>query len=114
MDIFSELGRLLEGNYQEVITTSVLEEIHRLKLRATDSKAKAFDLAISMTTKCRILDEPLRPGEDVDDQLIRLAMRDDYMVATTDADLRRRLRAMGITVIFLRQRSHLQIDGPIH
>jgi len=55
----------------------------------------------------------LGPQEDVDDQLLRLAERDGCVVATTDTELRKRLRNRGLPVIFLRQSRFLAIDGII-
>jgi rRNA-processing protein FCF1 len=47
----------------------------------------------------------------VDDSLVRVAKENGFYVATADAQLRRRCRGEGVPVIFLRQRSHLALDG---
>jgi rRNA-processing protein FCF1 len=47
----------------------------------------------------------------VDDSLLRLASTGGYVVATTDAELRRRLRRAGVKVLILRQKRYLQLVG---
>jgi rRNA-processing protein FCF1 len=59
------------------------------------------------------LDENLDPSENVDDFIFRIASQTGYPVATNDADLRQRLRAVGIPVVYMRQRAFLETDGII-
>jgi rRNA-processing protein FCF1 len=40
----------------------------------------------------------------VDDQLIQMAKRGEYIVATSDSQLRRRLRKEGVSIIYLKNR----------
>jgi rRNA-processing protein FCF1 len=58
-----------------------------------------------------VLEEELGAGETVDDFLLRSAADKGWLVATNDSDLRRRLRRVGVPVIYLRQRAYLEIDG---
>jgi rRNA-processing protein FCF1 len=113
VDIFSELDRLVGGIYQCVVMSAVLDELRRIDGKERRTRAGENDLAVSLSRRCSYLNEPLRHGEIVDDQIVRLSVREGYAVATTDADLRRRLRSRGVPVFYLRQRNHLDLDGAI-
>ena len=86
----------------------------RLKTQVKLGEEKEIDFALALANKIAILDEKLESGEEVDDQLIRLGSRGGYVVATTDAELRRRLRERSIPVVYLRQRRYLILDGIVN
>ena len=113
VDVFSELDRLVSGTYRCAVTPAVLEELGHVAGRQKRSRAGEHDLAIYLSGRCATIDEPLSPGEEVDDQIVRLSSREGYAAATTDADLRRRLREQGVPVFYLRQRTHLAVDGSL-
>jgi len=91
----------------------VIEELRLLKLDAKPSFVKEIDFAVGLVERCEVLDENLDPGENVDDFILRITSRTGYPVATNDADLRQRLRAVGVPVVYMRQRAFLEIDGNI-
>ena len=51
--------------------------------------------------------------ETNDDVIVRVATKWRCPVATNDRELRKRLRSIGIPVIFLRQRSRLDVEGAL-
>jgi uncharacterized protein len=54
-----------------------------------------------------------KPGESVDDSLLRLSEK-SRLLCTNDRDLRLKAREKDINVIFLRQRSYLDVDGHLN
>jgi hypothetical protein len=96
-----------------VTTPAVVDELKQLKKSVKIGELKEINFALNLAEKITIIDEILAPGEKVDDQLIRIAQREGCVVATTDSELRRRLRRAGLPVIFLRQTRHLVIEGLI-
>ncbi len=114
VDVFAELDRLVGGMYRCVVTPAVLEEFERVAGKERRVSEWENDLAGSLVRQCSTIDEPLGQGEKVDDQIVRLSIRDGYAVSTTDADLRRRLRRIGVPVFYLRQRNHLDLDGSLN
>lgn len=111
VDIFEELQRLLGGLVRYVIPSPVIEELILLRQEAKHSLRKKMDFALEISEQCEIVEEDVGHGETVDDVLVRLAIKWSCPLATNDAELRRRLRAEGIPVIYLRQRAYLDIDG---
>jgi len=114
VDVQEELKRVIETAFKLATTKAVVEELKWLRTRVKPGEVKEVDFALAEADKITILDPNLESGEDVDDQLIRLAARSGYIVATTDAELRRRLRERSIPVVYLRQRRHLAVDGLIN
>jgi len=113
VDIFEELQRLFEGPVRCVVPAPVTEELRLLRREAKPKARKMVDFALALTGRCEVAEENLLQGEMVDDAILRLAQRWGCPVATNDAQLRKRLRAEGIPVIYLRQRAYLEVDGAI-
>jgi rRNA-processing protein FCF1 len=114
VDIEAELKRVIETSFELVTTTAVVEELRKLKNLVKPGEQKEIEFALTLADEITLLDVHLEPGEEVDDQLIRLAAFGGYVVGTTDAMLRRRLRERSIPVVYLRQKRHLIVDGLIN
>lgn len=113
VDIFEELDRLLEGRVRCVVPSPVFEELQLLKQEAKPSLRKEIDFALALARRCETAEERVEPGENFDDVLVRLAKLWVCPVATNDGELRRRLRAEGVPVIYLRKRAYLEVEGTI-
>jgi uncharacterized protein len=113
VDYKAEIERIIEASFILVTTPAVVEELKQLRTSVKVGELKEIDFALALAEKITVIDENLAPGEKVDDQLIRVAKREGCVVATTDSELRRRLRRAGVPVIFLRQARYLVFDGLI-
>jgi rRNA-processing protein FCF1 len=111
VDIFEELHRLLGRNVRCVVTMPIIDELRLLRTDAKPSFRKEVDFALGLVDRCEVMEASLGPGEAVDDSIVRVASDGPFIVATNDAELRRRLRKAGVSVVFLRQRNHLEIEG---
>ena len=111
VDIFSEMAGLLEVVVEPVVMQSVLDEIHLLLREAKPSFSRELEFALKMASLCTVIDDERRNHEKVDDSLIRIAVDNGFIVGTTDADLRRRLRAVSVPALYLRQSNRLCIEG---
>ncbi len=110
VDIFSEIEALI-GGFEPIVLSTTVDELKRLSAVKSEKTRRNFSAALELVKKCRIVDVELRPGESYDDIILRVANEGKYIVATNDSRLRRRLRDKGITTVFLRQKSHLEVDG---
>lgn len=111
VDIFEELQRLLGTTVRYIVTTPIIDELKFLRTGGKPSFRKEVDFALGITHNCEVMEESLSPSETVDDSILRVASENGFIVATNDAELRKRLRKVGIPVVFLRQKNHLEIDG---
>ena len=108
IDILEEFKRILP-NYKLVTTKFVLNELNGLK---NNSKGKVrlaagFGLKIAQSDEIEVRDIPLNDGESVDDALIRISK----VLATNDANLRKKAKKKGIPLVILRQRKYLAVEG---
>lgn len=108
IDILEEFKRILP-NYKLVTTKFVLNELKGLK---NNSKGKVrlaagLGLKIAQFDEIEVRDIPLNDGESVDDALIRISK----VLATNDANLRKKAKKKGIPLVILRQRKYLAVEG---
>ena len=108
VDIIEEFKRILP-NYKLVTSYFVINELKGLK---NNSKGKirlaaGLGLKIAQSGDIEIRDIPLNDGESVDDALIRVSK----VLATNDADLRKRAKKKGIALVILRQKKYLAVEG---
>jgi rRNA-processing protein FCF1 len=66
-----------------------------------------------LAEKCRVI--PVEKGleETYDDVIVRVAAEWKFPVATNDRELRKRLKNLGVPVIFLRQKRRLMLEGAV-
>ncbi len=110
LDVFSEIERLLQTQVRFATTSTVVEELTHLKRRAGDVGRDA-SLAVQRAERCVIIDAPITGARSVDDSIFEVARKERAIVATADAELRRKLRNAKIPVIYLRGKSRLIIEG---
>ncbi|MEM4678678.1 MAG: hypothetical protein QXP17_00045 [Candidatus Jordarchaeales archaeon] len=112
-DFFSELGVVVGRSYEVVVLDKVLEELEKLAEKGSEGGKLAKAALNFVRQKAFKVCPSGVEGVGVDDAILEYARRERCVVATNDNVLRKRLRKAGIPVIYLRQRSHLCIDGEI-
>jgi len=113
VDIFEELLNVLNRRYVPVILSPTYHELLTLARKGGPKLSRQAQLAIQLAEKCQILEVERRPGETPDDVIVRVAGERRWPVATNDRALRRRLRELGVPVIFLRQGRRLELEGAV-
>jgi len=68
-------------------------------------------MALRLTEKCKVVNVERQADETSDDVIVRAASEWKCPVATNDSELRRRLRHINVPVIYLRQKSRLEMEG---
>ena len=107
VDVEGELGRLLEQRYEMAVPKPVLQELEQLAMHGNPKERKGANIGLLLTKRAKVIEA----GGQADDAIMRLAEGKLCAVGTTDATLRKELRRRGVPVIYLRQKSHLAIDG---
>ena len=108
LDLVEELERTLPS-HQLLVPSPVLFELEKIKKRSRGKNRIAASIALKMAKSppFNIIEVELQPGEMVDDALLRISP----VLCTNDRDLRTRARERGISVVYLRQRRYLAVDG---
>ena len=109
VDIFSETEIALNEKVEFAVTTAVIDEIDKLIQESNPKFKRELLLAKTLARQCKIIDVELEPGETVDDSLVRVAKEKDFIVATSDTWLRKKLRAEGVRTLALRQRRYIEL-----
>jgi len=111
VDIFKELSKLLSQRLELVILSPTHVELLKKAKAGSPKTRKRASLALRLAEKCRLVDVEQSGGETADDVIVRVAAEWKSPVATNDRVLRRRLRDISVPVIYLRQKSRLEMEG---
>jgi rRNA-processing protein FCF1 len=112
VDIFSEIDRLIEGEYRIVVAEPSFEELEKILKEGDgeDKSAAKLGLALIKSKGVEILSQPQKVFKGVDDFLLETAVENNFIVGTADRELRKRLKHAGIPVIVLRSKQHLVLE----
>lgn len=110
IDIFQELEYLLQKKVDFVVPSSVKQELTEISSRGGEGAPEA-SLALQLASRCRAVEVVLAPGESVDDAIVKASQKLGALVATTDIALKKRLRDINIPVVYLREKSKLEVEG---
>jgi len=108
VDILAELGRIIP-HYKLVVPSFIIGELEiiKKKSRGKDKIAASVALEVVKSPEINVIDVNLKRKEHVDDALIRISS----VLCTNDINLKRRARNKGISVIYLRGKKYLDVDG---
>jgi hypothetical protein len=101
LNIDIELGRLMPG-CEIIVPSSVIIELRAVLKRTFDPHAKA---ALSLAPKYRFI----RADGFGDDSVLKMAKDLEAALVTNDKQMRSRAHVLGLTVIGLRGKNHLEI-----
>lgn len=110
VDVFDELEYLLQKKIDFIVPSAVKLELTTISSRGGEGAAEA-SLALQLASRCRVVDVNLQPNETVDDAILKAAQKLTAVVATNDIELRKRLRDINVPVVYLRDKSKLEIEG---
>jgi rRNA-processing protein FCF1 len=110
IDIFEELEYILQKKVDFIVPSLVKLELTSISSRGGEGAANA-SLALQLASRCRVVDVTLQPQETVDDAIVKAAQKLGAVVATNDIELKKRLRDINVPVVYLREKSKLEVEG---
>ena len=113
LDIFEELNNLSGQRAEPVILSPTYQELQGLAKSNSIKIRKQALLGLRLAEKCRVVEVKRMDDESNDDLILRMATEWKCPVATNDRELRKKLRIRGVSVVFLRQKSRLEVDGSV-
>lgn len=113
LEIFEELANLLNQRFDPVLLSPTQKELQKLAEEGSPKRRQQASLALKLAEKCRLIHVEKGLKETYDDVIVRVAAEWKCPVATNDRELRKRLRNLGVPVIFLRQRHRLELEGAV-
>ena len=109
VDIFTESQEAVNDLVEFYVSSRVLDEIKILKEKSNGTFVRQLSLAEKLAEHCTIIQDSSQTR--VDQSLIDLALEEDMVLGTADSELRQKARDAGVKVVYLRQKSHLILDG---
>ena len=110
IDVFEELGTLVGRNFEPILLSPILKEIERMAKKDNPKIRKDAKYALKLAERCKLVridDAMIQP----DDAIVQVAHEWKCPVFTNDTPLKKRLRDINVPVIYVRQKSRLEIDG---
>jgi len=113
IDIFFEVKCLLNRNVDFILLSPVKRELELLATKDSPKIRREATFALKLGEKCKYVAINEDKGLPIDDVIIKVAKAWNSSVFTNDSQLRKRLRDISVPVIYVRQKSRLDIDGLI-
>jgi hypothetical protein len=111
IDIFEELKTLLDVNFEPVLLSPIRRELEKLASNGSPQMRKKAAYALKLAEKCRFVEVDEESAVSPDNVIIEVASKWRCPVFTNDRQLRKKLRDINVPVIYVRQKSRLEIDG---
>ena len=111
IDIFEELRTLLNRNFEPVLLKPIKNEIEEIAEKGSPKMRRTAAYALKLAERCTLVDLGENFAGSPDDAIVRLAGEWKCPVFTNDRKLRKRLRDINVPVIYVRQKSRLEMDG---
>jgi rRNA-processing protein FCF1 len=103
VDIFSELKRL--GFDLCLVPRASVKELEKIYAEARGRDKAAAKIAISLVDRCTVIEK----NGIADDVILEMAIDTDAAVLTNDIGLKKRLCSKGVTIVHLREKTHLSV-----
>lgn len=109
MDIFSEIKRIADFNYELCIIDKTIDELKGI-IKDKGQKAKnkfAAKIALQLIRLKKVKNIKTKDNKTVDDLILDIVNK-NYIVATSDKVLKQKLRQKKITLIILKNKRYLE------
>jgi rRNA-processing protein FCF1 len=113
IDVFNELKLLLSKRFELILLSPVKQELKALAKKGSLKMRKNVAYALKLAEKCTYVEVDFPASALTDDIIVRIAKELKAAVFTNDRQLKQRLRDISVPVIYVRQKSRLEIDGMI-
>ena len=111
IDIFEELKTLCNRNLELILLSSVKNELKKIAKTGTPNMRRRAGMALKLAENCTLLGNAGETMGSTDELILQAAHTYEYPVFTNDRQLRNKLRDINVPVIYVRQKSRLEIDG---
>jgi len=113
IDIFEELKKVLDVNFEPILLSPIRRELEKIAEKGSDKMKKNAAYALKLAEKCTSFEVDEKTAGSSDDAIVHMAKKWNCPVFTNDKELKKKLRDINVPVIYVRQKSRLEIDGRI-
>ena len=98
IDIFNDLGRLLNRNFELILLSPVKRELEALAEKGSPKMRKNASYALKLAEKCKYVEVDASASTLIDDIIVKIAKEWGFPVFTNDRQLKKRLRDIYIRI----------------
>ncbi len=120
LDVFQEINKVVAEPHELAVLDKNVEELK--KLGEINKNKRVVNIAQGLLeknqvkiikTKSFLKDIELHGLNDADDYIVKIVKSspEQFIVATQDKELKKRLRNLGVKVIFIRKKSFVELEG---
>lgn len=109
VDIFTQIDRICVFNYKLFVLDKNIEELKKIVEEQKGKHRDAANIALKLIAIKNIGIIKTKSSKKTDDIILDIASDNDFIVATQDKDLKRRLINQGISIIVLKQKKILAL-----
>jgi rRNA-processing protein FCF1 len=113
IDIFKQTEELLNTKVELILLSPIRQELEELAQKGSPKLKKDASYALKIAKKCNLIELNRTASSSPDDIIIQFAKENKHPVFTNDKELKKKLRNINVPVIYVRQKTHLQIEGRI-
>ena len=113
IDVFNDLKRLLNRSFVLILLSPIKRELEALAEKGSPKMRRNASYALKFAEKCKYVEVNAPASAIADDVIVKIAEEWKSPVFTNDRQLKKRLRDISVPVIYVRQKSRLEIDGMI-
>jgi hypothetical protein len=107
IDIFSEIGRVVEGKYELTTLDCVVDELKKLK-KSKGKSAAAAKVGLILLKEKNV--KVIKTDEKKVDNTIYKIADENTIVATNDRELIKKLKSKNIKILYLRSKKRIVIE----
>jgi len=109
VDIFSEIDRICDFKYKIFILDKSIKELKDIINKQKGKAKKNADIALQLIKFKKLTILKTKGDKIVDDQILELTKNNQYIIATQDKELIKKLKKQKARIITLRQKKYLII-----
>ena len=112
VDIFTHIDKISAFKYELFILDKTLDELKKIveEQKGKDKDAAKVALKLIALKNIRII--KTKSSEKTDELILKIASKDDFIVATQDKELRYRLKQKNVPIMLLRQKKRVVFFNP--
>jgi len=113
IDVLDQIRDLLGARSIPILLLESLEEALNKCVSSSPSERRLFKSALNLLDNIAIESSGIIQGK-VDERILQFSIRRKAIVATNDKELRKRLRSLGVTVLYFREgKRRIEIEGAV-
>lgn len=113
IDIFKQTEELLNTKVEMILLSPIRQELEELAQKGSPKLKKNASYALKIAKKCNLIELNRTTSSSPDDIIIQFTKENKHPVFTNDKELKKKLRNINVPVIYVRQKTRLQIEGRI-